>query len=274
VPIGGSTRVAGVIGWPIAHSLSPAMHNAGYRALGLDWAYVPVAVPPDRLAVAIRGLGAASFAGLNVTIPHKEESLALASGASDVAREIGAANTLTPDGRGGFTADNTDAVGFERAVDEVAPAALDGARALLLGAGGSAQAVAWALSNRGCHVTVANRTPGRAARLGEVIPFEASAIDQAASSSGVIVNATSLGMGADGPPPELPLDSIQPGAVVVDLVYAPGGTPWLRAAEAEGATAVDGRGMLLHQGAASFSIWTGLEAPLEAMRAALEQPAA
>lgn len=270
--IGGSTRVAGVIGWPIAHSLSPAMHNAGYSALGLDWVYVPIAVPPDRLATAIPGLAASGFAGLNVTIPHKEEALALSSSASDVARNIGAANTLIPDGDGGFSADNTDAVGFERAVEEVAPGALDGADALLLGAGGSAQAVAWALRKRGCRVTVANRTPERAQGLGAVIPFEREAVDEAASSASIVVNATSLGMSADGPPPELPLASIAPGSVVVDLVYSPGGTPWLRAAQVAGAIAVDGRGMLLHQGAASFSIWTGELAPLEAMRAALETP--
>ncbi len=267
--VGGGTRVAGVIGWPIAHSLSPAMHNAGYEALGLDWVYVPIAVPTDRLAEAVPGLAAASFAGLNVTIPHKEEALELASGASDVARQIGAANTLIPDGDGGFTADNTDAIGFERAVEEVAPGALDGAEALMLGAGGSAQAVAWALRNRGCRVTVANRTAERARGLGDVIPFDPDAIDEAASSAGVVVNATSLGMNATEPPPELPLAAIRPGAVVVDLVYSPGGTAWLRAAGEAGAITVDGRGMLLHQGAASFTIWTGEDAPLDAMRAAL-----
>lgn len=272
--ISGATSVAGVIGWPIAHSLSPAMHNAAYRALGLDWVYVPIAVPPERLGTAVPGLAASGIAGLNVTIPHKEEALALASSASEVARDIGAANTLIPDGDGGFSADNTDAVGFERAVDEVAPEALDGADALLLGAGGSAHAVAWALRSRGCRVTVANRTPERAKRLGDVIPFEQRAVEEAVSSAGIVVNATSLGMGADEPPPELPLASIRPGSVVVDLVYSPGGTPWLRAAEAAGAVVIDGRGMLLHQGAASFSIWTGERAPLEAMRAALEAPSA
>ncbi|HEX2507757.1 MAG TPA: shikimate dehydrogenase, partial [Miltoncostaeaceae bacterium] len=222
--IDGGTRVAGIIGWPVEHSLSPAMHNAAFAALGLNWAYVAFPVPPDRVEAAIAGLAAAGCAGLNATIPHKAAALRVASAASEAAVAIGAANTLVPDGAGGFRADNTDAAGFLRALDEQAPLDLDGAQALVLGGGGAARAVVHALRSRGARVLVANRTPARAAELGDPVPFAPRALRKAAAQAALVVNATSLGLDGGEPPPELPLAGLGPGQVVADVVYRPGGT--------------------------------------------------
>ena len=137
--ISGETRVTGIIGWPVAHSLSPAMHNAAFQALGLDWVYVAYPVAPERVAVAVQGLADAGVAGLNVTIPHKQAVLACCSAVSPAVEAIGAANTLIADGNGGWRADNTDAPGFLRAVDEAAPVNVDGRAVLVVGAGGKAQ---------------------------------------------------------------------------------------------------------------------------------------
>lgn len=267
--ISGATSVVGIIGWPVEHSLSPAMHNAAFREMGLDWVYVAYPVAPERVTVALEGLAAAGVAGLNVTIPHKQAALRAASGASEAARAIGAANTLVPDGEGGYRADNTDAEGFLRALDEQAPMPLEGARALVIGAGGAARAVVWALRARGALVEVSNRTPERAAELGEVVPFEPAALDVAAAGADLVVNTTSLGLHGDHPPSELPLAALRPEAVVVDVVYRRGGTPWLSAVAERGCRTVDGLGMLLHQGAAALAQWTGTEPPVEAMRRAL-----
>lgn len=263
------TRMTGILGWPVEHSLSPAMHNAAFARLGLNWVYLAYAVDPARLPEAVQGLAAAGCAGLNVTIPHKQAVLALASSLSPAAEAIGAANTLVPDGAGGFRADNTDAEGFMRAVDEDAPLDLAGRDALMVGAGGAGRAVAFALRARGARVLVANRTPERAAELGEPVGFTRAEMDRVAAGCAIVVNATSLGMGTDAVPGELPLDGLGPGQVAVDIVYRPGGTPWLHAAAARGARPVDGLAMLLHQGAAAFSQWTGVDAPVDAMRGAL-----
>lgn len=271
-PISGRTRVAGIIGWPVSHSLSPAMHNAAFGALGLDWRYVAFPVDPARVGDALRGLAAAGVAGLNVTIPHKRAVLDGCSAVSPAVEAIGAANTLVPDGAGGWTADNTDAPGFMRALDEAAPLALDGRTALLVGAGGAARAVAFALRARGARVRVANRTAATAAALGDPVGFTPAALAEACRDAALVVNCTSLGLHGDDVPPELPLDALGPGHVVADVVYRPGGTPWLHAVAARGARTVDGLGMLLHQGAAAFALWTGVEPPVAVMRAALAAP--
>jgi shikimate dehydrogenase len=267
--IDGRTRVAGIIGWPVEHSLSPAMHNAAFAALGLNWAYAAFPVSPERVPEAVRGLAAAGCAGLNVTIPHKQAVVDLCSAVSDAVAAIGAANTLVPDGEGGFRADNTDAAGFLRALDEQAPLDLEGSEALILGAGGAARAVAFALRSRGARVRVANRTPAKAAELGDPVPFAPAALDMIAGQSALVVNCTSLGLHGDEVPAELPLAGIGRAQVVADIVYRPGGTPWLAAAAARGARPVDGLAMLLHQGAAAFEQWTGVAPPVDVMRAAL-----
>ena len=263
------TRLAGIIGWPVEHSLSPAMHNAAFAHLGLNWAYAAFPVHPDRVGEAVRGLAAAGCAGLNVTIPHKTAVIAACSEASDAVRAIGAANTLLPDGDGGFRCDNTDAAGFLRALDEQAPLDLAGRDVLLVGAGGAARAVAFALRGRGARVRVANRTAAKAAELGDPVPFTVAAMDMIASASALVVNCTSLGLHGDDVPPELPLAGIGRDQVAADIVYRPGGTPWLAAAAARGARPVDGLAMLLHQGAAAFEQWTGQPAPVDVMRGAL-----
>ena len=267
--IDGRTRVAGIIGWPVEHSLSPAMHNAAFGALGLNWVYAAFPVEPARVPEAIRGLAAAGCAGLNVTIPHKGAVIECCSSVSDAVAAIGAANTLVPDGAGGFRADNTDATGFLRALDEQAPIDLSTKDVLLIGGGGAARALAFALRSRGARLRVANRTPARAAELGDTVPFVSQALDIVAGACVLVVNATSLGLHGDGVPPELPMAGLGRDQVVADIVYRPGGTPWLAAAAARGARTVDGLGMLLHQGAAAFEQWTGETAPTEVMREAL-----
>lgn len=268
--IDAKTTVTGIIGWPVGHSLSPRMHNAAFAALGLNWAYLAFPVAPGSVTTAIAGLAAAGVAGLNVTIPHKHEVIDACSAVSEAVGAIGAANTLVPDGAGGFRADNTDAAGFIRAIDEQAPLQLEGEQVLVLGAGGASRAVVHALRMRGAEPIIANRTVERAAALGRAIAFTEPAIRRALDVCALIVNATSLGMGSDEVPDALPLDGIGPHHVVNDLVYRIGGTPWLHAAAERGARTVDGLGMLLHQGAVAFEQWTGEPAPLDAMRAALE----
>jgi shikimate dehydrogenase len=244
------------------------MHNAALRAVGLeDWRYLRLPLPPELFAETVRALPAAGFRGVNVTIPHKEAALALADEASDAAGEIGAANTLTFEG-GRILADNTDAPGFLEALGR--PVA--GARALVLGAGGSARAVVWALVRAGAaDVAVWNRTPERARALAAA--FGARAVEHVSEVPDLLVNCTSVGLSGD--PAEfkaLPLgaDSLGAGSLVVDLVYRAGGTRLLEAARTRGADVVDGLEILVAQGAASFTRWTGRAAPRQAMREAAE----
>ncbi len=247
------------------------MHNAAFAACGLNWAYLAFAVEDARVQQAIAGLAAAGCSGLNVTIPHKQTVMAHCSSVSDAATAIGAANTLIPDGAGGFRADNTDAEGFQRALDEAIPEDVAAGVVLLIGGGGAARAVAHAVTSRGGRLLVSNRSPQKAADLGWVVPFDPVALNAAASEATLVVNATSLGMGSDEVPLELPLAGIGPNQVVYDLVYRPAGTPWSAAAAARGARTVDGLAMLLHQGAAAFERWTGHTAPVDVMGDALRR---
>ena len=242
---------AGVLGWPVAHSRSPAMHEAAYAAAGLaGWHYQHLPVPPELLAETVPALPGAGFAGANVTIPHKEAALALATDPTDAARAIGAANTLTfADGR--IEADNTDAPGFLAALD-ADPAGL---RATVLGAGGSARAVVWALRGAGADVEVWNRTPERGERLAAELGARA-----VAEVAGGDLLVSCVPAGGDLPPGEW--------ATVVDLAYGDEETPLARQAWQAGARTVDGLEVLVRQGALSFERWTGVEAPLDAMRAA------
>ena len=242
----------GVLGWPVAHSLSPVMQRAALRAVGLDgWAYQLLPVPPELFDETVRALPAAGFLGANVTIPHKEAALALADVATPLAREIGAANTLTF-GERGIEADNTDAPGLLAAIGEPPRSAL------VLGAGGSARAAVHALARTGCEVSVLARTPARAQGL------PATVVDGPVAAE-ALVNCTPVGL---HDPDELPLDPSGFG-LVVDFVYRPGGTALTRAADGR---VVDGLELLVQQGALAFSRWTGLDAPVEAMRAAVQIP--
>jgi shikimate dehydrogenase len=247
----------GVLGWPVAHSRSPAM----FAAIGVPYQLLPV--PPELLEETVRALGPAGFGGANATIPHKEAALALADVASERARAIGAATTLTFAPDGAIAAENTDAPGLIAALG--APVA--SATALVLGAGGSARAAVWALLDAGAsEVRVWNRTPERAARL--AAELGASATDRARPAD-VLVHCTSAGLADPAATfDELPLAAEDLGgfATVVDLVYRPGGTALLRAAGAHGARTIDGIEVLVRQGALSHEAWTGRPADLDAMR--------
>ncbi len=254
----------GVCGWPVAHSRSPRMHNAALAQLRLhDWRYQHLPIPPHLFAETIKALPAAGFRGVNVTIPHKEAALLVADAASETARAIGAANTLTFEPDGTIHADNTDATGFLTALRS---SAYD-RTALVLGAGGSARAVVYALRQAGAReVRVWNRTPARAQALAD--EFGAVVGSEAAD---IVVNCTSVGLrDPEEPFKALPLvaDEMGAGRVVVDLVYRHGGTLLLNTAKANGAEVVAGLEILVAQGAASLERWTGRTAPDAAMREA------
>jgi shikimate dehydrogenase len=256
----------GVCGWPVAHSRSPQMHNAALAVLGLDWRYQRLPLPPELFAETVRALPALGFRGVNATIPHKEAALALADRASESARAIGAANTLTFEPDGTIHADNTDASGFLASL----PRSAYGATALVLGAGGSARAVIYALRQAGAaEVRVWNRTADRA----ETLASELGAVAVTrAEPADIVVNCTSIGLLAPGDPfKALPLraDELGAGCLVVDMVYRLGGTLLLQAAKAAGADVVDGLEILVAQGAASLERWTGRTAPDQAMREAV-----
>jgi shikimate dehydrogenase len=228
------------------------MHQAAYAATGLtDWRYQALPVPPELFEETTRALGNAGFAGANVTIPHKRAALGLATEPTLTAQAIGAANTLTFDGRA-ILADNTDAPGFLAALEEDP----SGVRATVLGAGGSARAVVWALREAGADVEVWNRTPERAEALAEEMGVRA-----AANEIGGDLLVSCIPSGHDLPPGEW--------ATVVDLAYGDDETPLIAQARANGARTVDGLEILVRQGALSFELWTGVPAPLQDMRAAV-----
>ena len=260
-----STRL-GVLGWPVAHSRSPAIHNAALREVGLSgWRYQLLPVPAGLLSETVLALPAAGFRGVNVTIPHKQAALALAEQATVRARAIGAANTLIFDDDGTIQAENTDAP----ALIDALPAAIAGATALVLGAGGSARAVIWALRDAGAReVRVWNRTPERARRLAEELG--ATAVEHAAPAD-LLVNCTSVGLdGCSATFEQLPVcaEALGGYGCVVDLVYSDGGTELVAAAQARGVPVVDGLQLLVGQGALSFELFTGQTAPVAQMRAA------
>jgi len=263
-------RRLAVLGHPVAHSRSPAMHNAALDALGMagEWRYEAIDVAPEGFEERVRAMPGEGFVGANVTVPHKEAALRLADTASPVADAIGAANTLGFEA-GAVQADNTDAGGLIRAL----PGRVRGRRALVLGAGGAARAAIWALAAEHAVVDVVdvwNRTSSRAEEVALQLggaPIEAPRL----SSYGLVVNATSVGLHGENPFEELlplaegRLDSEQ---VVVDLVYGDKPTRLIEAAEAAGAHTVDGIEVLVQQGALSFEIWTGRKPPLDTMRSA------
>jgi shikimate dehydrogenase len=266
----------GVLGWPVAHSRSPAIQNAALRSLGMtDWRYQRLPVPPELFDETTRALRASGFVGANVTIPHKHAALELADEPSEAARAIGAANTLTfaPDGT--IAAENTDAPGLITALGS----SPRGMRVQILGAGGSARAAAWALREAGAsEVSVWNRTAERARALARDLGVRAVSDPEDAD---LLINCTSVGL--DGSAGEadalsqlgLSVDLLDGFSCVVDLVYrADGPTRLLTIAAEHGARTLDGLEILLAQGAVSFELWTGRKAPLEVMRSALRDASA
>ncbi len=275
------TRRLAVLGDPVAHSRSPAMQNAALRELGLagEWTNEAIQMPPADFPELTRALPAEGFVGANVTIPHKEAALALASNASPAANEIGAANTLTFGDADEIRADNTDAPGLIAALEKPP----SGTRALILGAGGSARAAAWALVGQGASVDIWNRTAERADELVRDIgrtlggggdgPLLAPVSAEQAKAGGyaIVVNCTAVGLGGEVDPfALLPVepDSFADGVTLVDFVYGSAETALAASAREHGAHVIDGIELLVRQGAESLRIWTGMEPPLETMREA------
>jgi len=262
--ISGKALVAGVMGWPIGHSRSPRLHGFWLEAYGIDGAYVPLAVRPERFETALRGLAALGLCGCNVTLPHKEACLALADEADEVASRIGAANTVIVRADGSLRVTNTDAFGFVENLEARAPGWPSDRPAVLLGAGGASRAAIVALLEAGVpEIRLANRTLGRAEALAAefgaaVRPVAWAERGEALDGAGLLVNSTQLGMTGQ-PPLEIALDALDGDAVVYDLVYAPLETGLLKAAGARHLRCVDGLGMLLHQARPGFAAWFGRE---------------
>jgi shikimate dehydrogenase len=270
-------RAAGVIGWPVAHSRSPLIHGHWLARHRIAGAYLPFPVQPGRLAAALRGLSALGFAGCNVTVPHKEETLALVDHADALARRIGAVNLVVARPDGSLHGANTDAYGFLANLRERAPGwRASAGPAVVLGAGGSARAVVTALCDDGApEIRLLNRTAERADALAIALGGPVRVLDwdfraRALAGAALLVNTTTQGM--DGQPPlDLELASLPREAVVTDLVYVPLETPLLAAARARGNVAVDGLGMLLHQAVPSFEAWFGVRPEVTAeLRAEIE----
>lgn len=284
--IDGTTKLVGLIGWPVAHSVSPAMHNAAFDALGLNWRYVPLPVREEDIGVALRGLQALNFRGVNVTVPHKRNVIPYLTSVSQRARTLGAVNTLVPE-FDGWRGGNTDARGFIH--DLIAhDVNVRGEMCLVLGAGGAARAVVYALMATGARVAVFNRTHTRAIDLvfdlidlfpnGVLTAHQLKQLPDFVQDDertpGLIVNTTSLGMW-----PRIDTNpwpdglKIPPEAVVYDLVYKPLHTRFLEQAASAGARTIDGIGMLVHQGAEAFQLWTGQKPSIQMMTQAAREAA-
>lgn len=271
------TRLCALIGHPVAHSVSPQMHNAAFRALGLDYIYLAFDVEPGQLARAVRGLRALGVAGFNVTIPHKVSVMRLLDGLDSSARDAGAVNTVAI-GREGLIGYNTDVYGIENSLKTAEK--LKPGRAMIIGAGGAARATAIALHRLGYkEVVIANRRLWRAAALArrlKTIGVKAKAVElgdagKYSRSCAVIVNATPIGMWPEASGTPLKAREIPGDAVVLDLVYNPAKTILLEEAERAGAEAIPGITPLVEQGAKAFELWTGVEAPKDVMLRAAEE---
>ncbi|MEM8572076.1 MAG: shikimate dehydrogenase [Pseudomonadota bacterium] len=261
------TPLAGVIGWPINHTRSPRMHDFWLKRYQIPGHYVPLAVSSEGLEEALRAMALLGFRGVNVTLPHKERVLELASSVSETARRIGAANTLTFREDGSFHAENTDAYGFSQNILQQFPDwKPDAGPALVIGAGGASRAIVQALIDaRVPEIRIANRTQSRAEALASHFGPCVSAIGWSDLARGVdgavtVVNATSMGMNGNTPL-TVDLHGACPEAIIADIIYEPLRTPFLEGAAAQGFRTVDGLGMLLHQGRHGFESWFG-EAPV------------
>jgi shikimate dehydrogenase len=256
--------LAGVMGWPIAHSRSPKIHNHWFAQYGIPGSYVPLAIEPGRLGAALRALPALGFAGCNLTIPHKEAALGFLDRIAPDAARIGAVNCVVVEKDGALTGKNYDGYGFVASLREAAPDWEAGAGpCVVIGAGGGARAVISGLIDAGARdIRLFNRTRARADRLAAdfgppVVAFDWAARGAALEGAGLLVNTTSQGM-IGQEPLDLSLAALPSSALVADIVYAPLETPLLAAARLMGATPVDGLGMLLHQARPAFRDWTGI----------------
>jgi len=268
--LSGKARLAGVIGWPVAHSRSPRLHGFWLERYGIDGAYLPFAVRPEDLAAALGALPLLGLRGVNVTLPHKEAALGLCARASKAARRIGAVNTITVGEDGALEGSNTDGFGFLAHLTASQPSFRpESGPAVLLGAGGAARAIAVALLDAGVpELRLANRTASRAAALAaelgpRVRPVAWADRAPALAGTALLVNSTTMGMSGQAPL-DLDLSRLPRQAVVYDIVYVPLETPLLAAARARGNAAVDGLGMLLHQARPGFAAWFGREPEVDA----------
>jgi shikimate dehydrogenase len=293
-PIDASTRYCAVYGFPVRHSASPAMQNAGIAALGLNWRYLAFEVQPDLLRPALEGAKMMGFVGLNLTVPHKLLALEMVDVLDESARRWGAVNTIRFEAHSGDGAwrpvhevgaapaavrahgFNTDADAITRSISEDLGLEVSGKRVLLLGAGGAGRTAALKLASEGpAALYLVNRTRSKAEALAAEIrernPGVAVGVEYPAGAVDLLVNATSLGLKPDDP---LPLDQdafrLANAGAVYDMVYRPAQTPLLKAAEAAGCRVVNGLGMLLYQGVKALEIWSGMPAPVTEMRKALE----
>ncbi len=271
--ISGKTKVYGIIGDPIEHTMSPIMHNAAFKKLGIDCWYLPFRVRKEELGKAIEGMRALNISGLNVTIPHKVAVIPFLDKLDPMARKIGSVNTIVNDD-GVLTGYNTDATGFLQALLEkgVRP---EGKNIVILGAGGASRAISFILAERGGNLVILNRTLDKAkewvSRLSKILNREAKALklDEenlvvAMEKADILINATSVGMSPDET--LVPAQLLKPGLIIFDIVYNPIKTRLLREAEAAGGQTISGLDMLVWQGAMAFEKWTGKAAPLELMK--------
>lgn len=268
MPIRGTTRLLGILGNPLDHSWSPAMHNSALEALGLDYAYVPFVVREEDLGALLGALKSVNFAGVNVTMPHKQAVIPLLDEVSDLSRMLGAVNTIThKDGR--LYGHTTDPEGFLRGFAE-AGHSFDGKSVVILGNGGSARTIAFALAaqTQAARVALAARDATKSKAIAREVEaalgrsVEVVALEDygaRAREFEVVVNTTPLGMGSNHAVTPIPLDAIHPHQIVYDIISNPEETTLMRNARARGASALGGLGMLVHQGVASFKIWTGVD---------------
>ena len=278
----GTTRVVGVFGWPVAHSLSPPMHNAAFAALGLDWVYIPFPVAPENIGLAIKNLGALGIVGVNLTIPHKESVLPFLDETTTEAQLIGAVNTVhCLEGR--LIGDNTDGRGFYEPLRE-SGISVAGKSVVVLGAGGAARAVVFQLAREGAKVFLTNRTQERADRLAQdvrdtgfpdntiqvIATEDTSLLAEVTRAATLLVQTTRIGMHPESEAlPQVSLDAFHTDLMVYDLVYNPVNTHLLQAARQRGCKTMTGVKMLVYQGAVAFQRWTGHWPPTEVMEAAV-----
>ena len=278
--ITGKSKVFGIIGWPVSHSLSPVFQNAAFEYLGLDCCYVPFPVEAGKIDAAMRAIPALNIAGLNVTVPHKESVISCLSALSEEAMMIGAVNTITVSGDR-LVGHNTDGQGFIASLSE-AGEPVDGRSILILGAGGASRAVVFSLAEGGAStIIIANRTVSKAESLTEqvrqrfpAVKIEATGMEHADlkrvfHNVDMIINTTSIGLKREDPSPA-PKEFLHKDLFVCDLIYNPPDTELIRYAKELCRGHMNGSGMLIHQGAASFKLWTGIEPPIQVMRQALQ----
>jgi shikimate dehydrogenase len=275
--ISGKTRVCGVIGDPIEHSMSPVMHNAAFKELGLDYLYVPLRVKKEELGKAVESMRALNIRGVNVTLPHKVAIIPFLDKLDPLAKKIGAVNAIVNDD-GVLTGYNTDATGFLQALVErgVEP---EGKKVVILGAGGASRAISFILAEKGAHLVILNRpleldwAEELAHRISHVFEKEVKALElneknleMVLEGADILINATSVGMSSDVDETPVPARLLKPGLIVFDIVYNPIKTRLLKEAEAAGAQTIGGLDMLVWQGAIAFEQWTGQKAPLDLMK--------